>query len=144
MRTLEPSFGAIFSRPWAAHEAGSRRVASMSDKFLILKTLLFQRSVSPLLRISAITYPAGYAQYSAKPPSMVTPCASNYRALVNKVAMSLDIDITYFLAKQELTSATVETLIAKLRVICNYSLSDLESLETFDDGFIFEMLNRVI
>jgi hypothetical protein len=30
IRTDEPSLGAIFSRPWAAHEAGSRRVASIS------------------------------------------------------------------------------------------------------------------
>lgn len=41
MRTEEPSFGAILSRPWAAQEAGSRRVASTSDKLWILKTLLF-------------------------------------------------------------------------------------------------------
>jgi hypothetical protein len=36
--TEEPIFGAILSRPWAAQEAGSRRVASTSERFLILKT----------------------------------------------------------------------------------------------------------
>jgi len=58
MSTLEPILGAILSSPWAAHEAGSSRVASTSLRFLMWKTRL-----------------AGYAQYSANPPSMVTPWA---------------------------------------------------------------------
>lgn len=33
MRTDEPSLGAIFSRPWAAQEAGSNNVASISFRF---------------------------------------------------------------------------------------------------------------
>lgn len=45
MRTEEPSLGAIFSRPWAAQEAGSRRVASTSERLWILKTLLIWLSV---------------------------------------------------------------------------------------------------
>ena len=38
MSTVEPMRGAIFSRPWQAHEAGSSRVASTSERLLNLKT----------------------------------------------------------------------------------------------------------
>ncbi|KAG7129870.1 hypothetical protein HYQ46_010070 [Verticillium longisporum] len=61
MSTLEPRRGRILSRPWQAHDAGSSSVASTSVRLLNLNTL-----------------PAGYAQYSAKPPFMVTPWASNF------------------------------------------------------------------
>ena len=39
MRTDEPSLGEILSRPWAAQEAGSSKVASTSERLWILKTL---------------------------------------------------------------------------------------------------------
>jgi hypothetical protein len=39
IKTDEPSLGAILSRPWAAQDAGSRRVASTSERLWILKTL---------------------------------------------------------------------------------------------------------
>jgi len=32
IRTEEPNLGEIFSRPWAAQDAGSRRVASTSER----------------------------------------------------------------------------------------------------------------
>jgi hypothetical protein len=38
IRTEEPIFGAILSRPWAAQDAGSRSVASTQERFLILNT----------------------------------------------------------------------------------------------------------
>lgn len=39
IRTEDPSLGDILSKPCAAQEAGSRRVASTSDRLWILKTL---------------------------------------------------------------------------------------------------------
>jgi hypothetical protein len=39
IRTEEPSLGEILSRPCAAHEAGSRRVASTSERLWSLNTL---------------------------------------------------------------------------------------------------------
>jgi hypothetical protein len=37
--TLDPNRGRILSSPWAAQDAGSIRVASMSDRLWILKIL---------------------------------------------------------------------------------------------------------
>jgi hypothetical protein len=39
INTLDPSRGRILSRPWAAQDAGSIRVASMSLRLWIWKTL---------------------------------------------------------------------------------------------------------
>jgi hypothetical protein len=53
MRTEDPILGAILSKPWAAQEAGSRSVASTSDRFLILKTLPAIRGTSALDQMNA-------------------------------------------------------------------------------------------
>lgn len=117
MRTVEPILGAILSKPWAAQEAGSRSVASTSDRFLILKTL------------PAVGATSAVDQASTHFLSLTGISTVLCKASVQCDAVSFEI-----FAKQLLTAAAVEALAAKLGIVCNDAIANFEASDVGAHG----------
>src|SRR2546421_11192007 len=111
MSTEEPIFGAILSRPCAAHEAGSSSVASTSLGFLILNTRLASNMSAHETALPRAKWNTGISAVLGK-------------AAVHRHAMRLEV-----LAKQLLASPTVETFAAQLRVVGTDAFAKCEAFD---------------
>lgn len=105
------------SRPWAAQDAGSRSVASMLERFLILKT-------RPARCVWSTKRSLLFLLYGCFPTGSHTRiCAVFGKPAVHGDAVGLEI-----LTEQFVSAPAVEALPAELRVVSNNSVSHVETL----------------
>ena len=120
MRTEDPILGAILSRPWAAQEAGSRRVASTSERFLMRKT----RPAGGQMLVSR----------DGEVGMLIEDGLTRISTILGKPTVQGDAMSFEMFTEQLLAATTVEAFAAELGVIGTDSLSDLKAFHVLSHG----------